>query len=285
MGKQSRRNKEAKPKRVRVQFVERPFAGLPFESELVAMREIIPAATLKAKTNANYGEEEFYFVTMLPQMAAAVRRSDGVLLVALQTVTNSGDLSLDVADRIINGLELADNETYLQPDIPESTLRLPDVLDLDFAHEFTLEEDFRFWVGTDELAKEDVAQAVAQTKEQIIPTQAVPGVPGAYWTNMQRQFVRWVRPESQDEVLDALARLQQRRELSFAQARFVGAFRALGLLIPVFELAEDTTAQALTTPMQEFTKVFEEAIASTTALTAEERRAKAGIISRQVTLR
>ena len=55
MGKSSRRNKEAKPKRPRIQFVDRPFEGLPFEAELVAMREIIPAATLTVITTPEYG--------------------------------------------------------------------------------------------------------------------------------------------------------------------------------------------------------------------------------------
>lgn len=285
MGKKSRRNKEAKPKRVRIQFVERPFEGLAFETELVAMREILPAATLKVRTNSEYGNEELLIVSMLPQMVGAVRRSDGVLLVAMQTVMNSGDLSLDVADRIIQGLELQPSETFNQVDEPQSGLRLQDVLDLDFAAEFTLEEDLAFWVGADELEDPQTKQAIAQTKDQLIATKEIAGVKGAYWTKMQRLFLRWVRPEAQDEVLNAIARLQNNRELHFGDARFVGAFRALGLLIPVFELADGVEADDLAAPLAEFAQKLDAAIADETPLNPEERRAKAGIISRQVTLR
>ncbi|XCB29220.1 DUF5926 family protein [Arcanobacterium hippocoleae] len=285
MGKKSRREKVNKPKRQRIQFVERPFAGIPFEIQLVAMREILAAGTLKVKTNAAHGNTEVTLVSMLPQMVGALRRSDGVLLVALQTVMHSGDLSLDVADRLLAALELENGETYTQTEQPEPGKRLQDVLDLEAAAEFELHDDFSFWIGADEAEKPDVQQAIAQTKEQIFPTAQVPGTDGAFWTRMQREFLRLVRPEEQETVLNALARLQNRRELNFAHARFVGAFRAAGLLIPVFELDSGTEAADLAAPLAEFIQKLETEISANSVLTAEERRAKAGIVSRQVTLR
>lgn len=285
MGKKSRREKVNKPKRQRIQFVERPFADIPFEAELVAMREILAAGTLKVQTNAEYGNAEVLLASMLPQMVGALRRSDGVLLVALQTVMNSGDLSRDLADRLINALELKNGETYTQTQQPEPGARLQDVLDLSVTPEFMLHDDFGFWIGTDEAEKPEVKEAISQTKEQLFPTAQVEGVEGAFWTRMQREFLRLVRREDQDTVLNALARLQQNRELNFAMARFVGAFRAQGLLIPVFELDSGTQATDLAAPLAEFNKKLTAEIANSTPLTSEERRAKAGIVSRQVTLR
>lgn len=283
MGKKNRKEKSAKTKRIR--FAERPFAGIPFEPELVAMREILPAATLAVRTAPAYGSEDVLLVTMLPQMAGALRRKDGVLLVALQTVMNSGDLSLDVADRLCAGLKLKNGETFTQTGQPESELRLQDVLDLSAAPRFSLHDDFSFWISAEEAENPDVAAALAETKEQIMPTRQVPGVEGAFWTRMQREFVRWVRPEDRECVLNALSRLQHRRALTFDDARFVGAFRAQGLLIPVFELAPGTEAEELADAMKDFAQLFAQEIASTAPLTPEERRAKAGIVSRQVTLR
>lgn len=285
MGKKSRREKVNKPKRQRIQFVERPFADIPFEAELVAMREILAAGTLKVQTNAEYGNAEVLLASMLPQMVGALRRSDGVLLVALQTVMNSGDLSRDLADRLINALELKNGETYTQTQQPEPGARLQDVLDLSVTPEFMLHDDFGFWIGADEAEKPEVKEAISQTKEQLFPTAQVEGVEGAFWTRMQREFLRLVRREDQDAVLNALARLQQNRELNFAMARFVGAFRAQGLLIPVFELDSGTQATDLAAPLAEFNKKLTAEIANSTPLTSEERRAKAGIVSRQVTLR
>ena len=86
-------------------------------------------------------------------------------------------------------------------------------------------------------------------------------------------------------MLDGLARLHFKRELTFDDARFVGAFRALGLLIPVFELAPGTEAEELEGPLANFEKVLIAAITSDEPLSPEERRTRSGIISRQVTLR
>lgn len=249
------------------------------------MREILPAATLPVKTVAEHGAEELQIVTLLPGMAAASRRKDGVLLVAAQTVMNSGDVSLDIADRILKGLELKPGETLQQNDQPVPGPRLQDVLDLSFESVMELHDDYAFWVDPAELEDPQMKAAVEQTRDQVLPTAEVPGVDGAFWCRMQREFVRWVRPEPEAQVLDALARMHQVRELGFEGGRFVGAFRALGLLIPVFELEAGAEADELTKPMEAFVERFSKAMAVTDALTPEERRARAGIISRQVTLR
>lgn len=289
MGKASRRkNKEAKaqaPKRARVNYVDRPFEGLPFERELVAMREILPSATLAVRTNKKYGERDVLLVTMLPEMVGALRRSDGVLMVAVRVVLNSGDASLDIADRIVKALDLDDGQTLTQVDLPEPGTRLEDVLDLGVEAEFNVYNDLNFWIAEKERENPDIAAAIDAAREQIIPMAQVEGVPGAFWARMQREFVRWIRIENEDAVLAALARLQNRRELTFDGARFVGAFRAAGLLIPVFELERGAEAEELAAPMAAFDRVLTAEIANDAPLTPEERRAKAGIVSRQVTLR
>lgn len=290
MGKQSRRerrNQERKDrkKKARIQFVDRPFEGIPFESDLVAMREIIPSASMKVKLTDEYGGKEVTLVTLLPGMGAALRRSDGEILVAVQTVMSSGDVSLDIADRTIKALDLEPGETITQADQPEPGPRLQDILDLEAATELVMHDSYDYWVDPSDAENPDVQAAIQQTADQMVPTAQVPGVEGAYWCRMQREFVRWVRPEPEDAVLDALARLQNSRELTFDDARFVGAFRALGLLIPVFELPAGAEADELEKPLAEFSKKLEKAIASEEPLSPEEKRARSGIISRQVTLR
>ena len=90
MGKASRRKKVTDPAKLKayrppIPFVARPYEGLPKEIELVAMRELIPAATLTARTDADHGAVEFDFVTLLPEGHPAMVRPDGRILVALQT--------------------------------------------------------------------------------------------------------------------------------------------------------------------------------------------------------
>lgn len=287
MGKQSRRErKEAKPKKARIKFVDRPFEGLPFEADLVAMREILPSATLPVKTTDEFGGVEVIIASLLPGMAAAQRREDRVILVGAQTVQNSGDVSLDIATRLLKAIELEPGAAIAQAPEPEADgPRLQDILDLNYESEVELHDGFSYWVGEEESQNPEVKDAIEQSKDQMIPTEEVPGFKGAYWCRMQREFLRWVRPEPEDQVLDALARLQNSRELTFEGGRFVGAFRALGLLIPVFELDRGTEADELKKPLKSFAPILEKAIANTAPLSPEERRARSGIISRQVTLR
>ena len=85
MGKASRRKKVTDPAKLKayrppIPFVARPYEGLPKEIELVAMRELIPAATLTARTDADHGAVEFDFVTLLPEGHPAMVRPDGRIL-------------------------------------------------------------------------------------------------------------------------------------------------------------------------------------------------------------
>lgn len=285
MGKSSRRKKDAKSKRPRIQFVDRPFEGLPFEAELVAMREIIPAATLTVSTTPEYGSREITLVTILPGMGAALRRKSGELLVAVQTVTSSGDASRDIADRLLAALELEPGESISHAELPVPGPRLQDVLDPASAGTLEIRDSYEYWLDEEDAKDPNVQMAIQQTSDQMVPTAQVAGVEGAYWCRMQREFLRWVRPEPEEKVLDGLARLHFKRELTFDDARFVGAFRALGLLIPVFELAAGSEADELEGPLAAFDEVLTAAIASDEPLSPEERRTRSGIISRQVTLR
>lgn len=290
MGKQSRRerrkqSRKDKPKKVRIQYVDRPFEGIPFEADLVAMREILPSATMRVKLSLEHGGDEVTFVTLLPGMAAAMRRGNGDVLVAMQTVMSSGDVSLDIADRTLKALDLEPGAMLSQVEQPEPGPRLQDILDLSADVAMELHDSYDYWVDPADANNPEVSAAIAQTSEQMVPTAAVPGTDGAYWCRMQREFVRYVRPEAEDSVLDGLARLHHKRELTFDDARFVGAFRALGLLIPVFELPAGAEADELEKPMAEFSTKLDEAITSEEPLSADERRTRSGIISRQVTLR
>ncbi len=287
MSKKNRRAKNATPKvkRQEVPFVERPFEGMRVEPDLVAMREILPLATMKVRTSKEYGEAEVTLATILPQMSAGIRREDGEVLVALQTIMSSGDASRDVANSILLALELEPGQALSLSELPEPGPRLQDILDPENFSELDLHEEPTFWMTPEEAEKPTNQEALHNAREQLIPTREVPGQKGAYWCRMSREFLRWVRPEPRDTVLDALARLRAKGEEAFTDAKFVGAFRAQGLSIPVWELDRGTEADELNDPLAQFLPKFEEALASTQALTPEQKRARAGIVSRQVTLR
>ena len=55
--------------------------------------------------------------------------------------------------------------------------------------------------------------------------------------------------------------------------------------MPVWELAKGSEAEDIEKPVADFLPRFEAALADTTPLDANERRARAGLVARQVTLR
>lgn len=293
MGKASRRKKVANPAalaqyRAPIPFVARPFEGLPREVELVAMREIIPCATLTARTNADHGFVDFDFVTALPDGRGAMVRGDGRILVALQTRSNSGDLSHDAGAVLLNAISAKQNgdEGLVDFDVRDPSERLQDILDPDSLGEMVLEENFAFWLNPDEDWDEATRRALEENHNEIIPTVKVEGVEGMYWCEMNRNFVRYLSDVEESPLFDALARVQAAGKANLGEgSRFIGAFRACGIAIPVFELAEGVRAEDIVKDAG----VLEEAIAAALKvkepLTPEERRARQGMVSRQVTIR
>ena len=60
----------------------------------------------------------------------------------------------------------------------------------------------------------------------------------------ERAHLRWVRPEPEEKLLDALARLSASEQILLGEGtRYAGAFRALGLVVPVWDLPADTPAE------------------------------------------
>ncbi|WRS30845.1 DUF5926 family protein [Actinomycetaceae bacterium MB13-C1-2] len=300
MGKASRRKKitpaKAAAYRPPIAFVERPFEGIAVERELVAMRELIPCAILAAKTNKDLGGTEFDFVTLLPDGAPAMVRSDGRILVGLQTRFNTGDLSHDLGGALQAAIELkqAGEDGVVAIDVRDPAPRLQELLDESFLRTVAsddespmqITEDFSYWFDPDEEHDADTLAALEQNREDMVPTEEVPGVPGMYWCQMNNNFIRYVTNVPEDKLFTALARVQSDGGASVGEgSRFVGAFRACGIAIPVFQVAPDVTAAQLAEPAAKLQKALEVALASKEPLNDDQKRVRAGLISRQVTIR
>lgn len=290
MGKKSRRKKVApgKPIRPIIAHVARPFEGMSVEADLVAMREIIPAATLAAQTTEEYGSESFLFASILPNAVPALVREDGQILIGLQTRSSSRDIGHDLGVALKAALErktkIEQGEAEYGPvpvDVRDAGPRIPDMIES--AEPMELQNDLGYWIA-DGQRDEEVEAAIAQTSAELIPTRVIPGVANTYWHDMGKHFVRWIRLEDEDKLFTALARLQAAGELTLAGAHFIGAFRALGLSIPVFEFENEVDPGTLTEPVKELERKLEAALADTKPLTDDEKRARAGLVSRQVSL-
>jgi hypothetical protein len=93
-------------------------------------------------------------------------------------------------------------------------------------------------------------------------------------------------PEPEDALLTALARLHvSGDDVIVPDARFVGMFRAHGLLAPVWDLPVGTGAAVLEQPAAAFKRKLDEALAETGEPDEAVRSARAGLANRQVTIR
>ncbi|AEG45538.1 DUF5926 family protein [Isoptericola variabilis] len=267
-------------------LVLRPFEGLPGEADWVAMREIVPSATAPARTTAEHGSRDVVVTTVLPGGWCALHREDGTVLLALQGVLSSNDLSRSLAAALLAAIA-AEPGTGILPEHLDTAdaPRLQDVLDTSVPFEVTVHEGYEYWLDSSAEMTDEIRASLDQAAESTVPTVKLESVPSAYWCRMSREFLRWARPEDEDRVVDAIARLHAARESGLAEGKFLGMFRACGLVVPVWELPRGTEAADIEEPVRELGRRLDAALAETAPLDANQRRARAGIVSRQVTLR
>ncbi|MBW0097643.1 SEC-C domain-containing protein [Pseudonocardia sp. KRD-184] len=275
-------------------IVTRPFEGLAAECDLVALREFLPSATAPLPLK-DAGGRSVTLASVLPGASAALVRPGGDVLLGMQVQTRSGDLSADLARALAWGLA-AEPGTALPVVGPNLTgvddaTRLQDVLDADAPLDLTLHTDFAWWVAPEDGSEPtaEVLATVERANAVIMPTEAVTGegVRAAYWVDTgTKAHLRWVRPEPEDRLVAALARLQARGQLGLGEGtKYAGSFRAHGLLVPVWDLDREMHASEWSKPVTDFAAGLEEALADTAPLTSDERRARDALAGKQVTLR
>jgi hypothetical protein len=266
--------------------VLRPFAGLADEPDWVAMREVVSAGTAELSLSGRGADRTVTLSTVLPLAWPALVRQDGSVMVAMQTQTSSADLSRDVGDALSRALD-ADPGTPIPPRPPaEDAPRLQELLDVSAPLHVVVHSSFDYWVeGADEVDAETRA-SLERAGAAIRPTARLAGVQAAYWVAVgDRVQLRWVLAEDEDPLTDALARLSAAGSLGVGDgSRYLGSFRALGLLVPVWDLAEGTQVEDVEDPALAFRARLDDALAVTEPLSGAERRARQALAARQLTL-
>jgi len=265
-------------------FVARPFEGLPSEADVVALREFVPAATAPLRVLDT--DRNVQVCSLLPGAAPALVREDGSVWLGLQVQHAYGDPSRDLAAVLRKALDSEPGNMVGLAESPGVGPRLQDLLS-DEPLEVTVHDGFDYWVADLEDADGSMAAALQQANEAAAPTRRLAGVEAAYWTSIgNREYLRWVLPHDEDGVLDAFARLHATRtERLVDDDRLIGMFRAHGLVVPVWDLPLGTGGEALERPAAKLVTALDEALAISTPLTSEERAARAGLASRQLTIR
>ena len=273
-------------------IVSRPFAGLAGECQLVALREFVPSATAPLPLAQPAGRD-VTLATVLPTAAAAIVRPDGAALVGLQVLTRSGDLSRDLGRAVTWALTAEPGSVLSKVSTTAGgeQIRLQDLLAPDTPLDVTMYSDFAWWIPNGETPSREAALSIQRANAAIMPTEAVTGegVDAAYWVDAgDKAHLRWVRPEPEEQLLTALARLAARDELDLGDgSRYAGSFRAHGVLVPVWDLDHEQHAREWVTPAEAFARRLTQALTTLddSPLTDPERRALRGLRNRQITLR
>ncbi|NIH77518.1 DUF5926 family protein [Amycolatopsis viridis] len=291
MGKGARKRgpKKDKAPKIRDVFVAQPFEGLAAEPELIALREFVPSATAPLSL-VDAGERRITLATVLPMAAAAFVRTDGEVFVGLQVQTRSSDISRDLGRAVRWALTAEPGDVLPVPDTtsaPQDGERLQDLLVADAELDVTLHTNFDWWLPEDTDPSGEVKVSLERANEAIMPTERL-GT-GSYWVLAgEKAHLRWVRREPEGRLMQALARLSAAGELSLGEgSRYAGSFRAHGLLVPVWDLDPEAHAREWAEPAEQLGARLDEALKSVAdePLTAAERRARDGLVGRQLTLR
>ena len=268
-------------------YVARPFEGMASECDVIALRELVPAATapLTLRDSTAGSARTVRLCTLLPMAAPAMVRESGDVWLGLQVRHQYGDPARDLGAVLEAALATDEPGIVGLPAAPGDGPRLQDLI-TDEALDITVHEGFAYWVDDVEDRDASVEAALEQANAAAMPTSRLTSVEAAYWTNVgTKEHLRWVMPHPEDELLDALARLHAAGKDSIAEgSRLVGMFRAHGLLTPVWDLPVGTGAEVLEEPVVAFAAALEEALGGGD-LTPEERSARAGLANRQVTIR
>lgn len=264
-------------------YVARPFEGLAGEADIVALRELVPAAT--APLTLAEGDREVRLCSLLPMAAPAMVRDSGAIWLGLQVQHAYGDPARDLGAVLEAALAQEEAGIVGLTAAPGPGKRLQDLISNDTL-EVTVHDGFGYWIDD---VEHDAAMeaALEQANQAAMPTAKVASVDAAYWTNVgTKEHLRWVTTFPEEELVDGLARLHAAGEDRLIDdGRLVGMFRAHGLVVPVWDLPVGTGAEVLEKPAAAFEAALRDAMAAGTELTSEERSARAGLVNRQVTIR
>jgi hypothetical protein len=273
-------------------YIVRTFEGLPGECDWVALREFVPAgiAALSLLEGAFDGAADGRTVkvaSVLPAIAPALAREDGEVWLATQVAHQSSDPSRDFAEALRLGLGVDAGQSVVMTDLPTQGPRLQDVVDPSAPFDVAVLDGFDFWFDGADDPDGSIASTLENLHASIDPTSKLTSVDAGYWTSVgTKEHLRWVLPHDEETLLTALARLHSSgADLLTPDSRLVGSFRAHGLLVPVWDLPVGTGAEALEEPAAALAERLGEALASTTPLSDQERSARQGLATRQVTIR
>lgn len=264
--------------------VVRPFAGMASEPDWVALHDMVAAAT--APLTLRDSDRSVTLCTLLPMAWPALTRDSGDILLAAQTQTSSADVGRDMGDALNRALSAEPGTPIAPRPLPVDAPHVSDLIDATQPLRVNVHSGFDFWLEDSESADETVRASLERANAVVGPTARLASVEGCYWMMLgERRQIRWVLPEDESPLIDGLARLQAASRLSIgAGSRFLGSFRASGLVVPVWDLADGTEADQVEDAAAQFRGLLDEALADDEQLSGDQRRAREALRARQLTV-
>jgi len=214
---------------------------------VIAMREIVPAATARLTLADGVGSDRTVVLcSLLPMATPALVRHDGTIWLGLQVQHNFGDPSRDLAAVLERALEAEPGSAVGLTDPPGEGARIQDLV-ADKPLDVTVHEGFDFWVADVDDPSGAIAVSLETANAAASPTHRLDSVAAAYWTDVgTKEHLRWVMPHDEEKLLSALAKLHVLGKDKIAEdTRLVGMFRAHGLLVPVWDLPLGTARRTV----------------------------------------
>jgi len=269
--------------------VSRPFAGVPFERDLVAFREFVPSAVAKLPLVGEFSDRTVTLATLLPMAWPAIARPDGEIWLGAQLqYPNQIDPARDLVATLRSAVALEPgNPVEEAPDWRDDDPALASLLAPGATLDVEIRDGFDWWTeGADDETGE-VAASLERANAAVSPTAKLAAAEAAYWCEIgARTYIRWVRDEPESDLLDALARLSAEDAVALGtSSRLIGSFRTCGLVVPVWELEHGTQPDEVEDGLARLDRALHEVVGSTEPLNDRERSIRASINSRQVTLR
>ncbi len=276
----------------------RPFAGFEAECDLVAFRAFVASGTAELDL-VSESTNRVTLATILPGAVGAIAReidaasdAQGRTVEGLVATQTAGELNIaDAGTMLANAITWA-RDAAAGSEYPGASenIELSSVLKADEPLKIIVHDDFSWWFDSNANVSPEIAAMLERANDTIMPTARLKprsGVGAPWWVDAgDRAHLRWVRPESEDLLMDALARVHAADGLTLGEgSRFAGSFRTHGLLVPVFDLDNEKHHEEWYDGLDAFDEKLTEAIADTSELTAQQRRSRDGIRGRQVTLR
>lgn len=277
--------------RAKLQRDARPYAGFAMESDIIALQEFVPSARVKVEVKGI--DFPVSLVTVLPGAVAAMRRAaedGGEGFVALQTQRPGDNPNRDLA-YALNWLKSAEPGAALEVGVADGNEpELTNLLDPKADEEIIVEQDFNWWLTEEHQDNPQVAATLRRANDSVLPSEKVRAdIKGAAWwiDPGERAHIRWVRPEDENELLNALARVHAAGELNLGEgSKFAGVFRTHGVMVPVWDLDNSWEPQTWQKGLEALDKKIAEALANDSGrFSPEEQKAKQTIVSREVTIR